>query len=576
MIDRPGGRLDRLAVGLVALPVLILAMVTATVSQAPWGDQAVILLSTDRAASLRQLVGPYSRFGWSHPGPLYFYLLALPYKLLGSTERGLAVGSVLLAGLFAVATVAATGALAGPRAARWAAALSLLELAALGPSTVAQVWNPVAIIVPTGTYLVCAAALARGRRWGLPACVTLGSFLVQTDVGTGVLVAGVGGLALAAGAWAVRDAGGRTGRLAGAGWHPVPRTGAPIDDAFGAGAGWLPVLLGSAILGLVLWLPPLVQEATGHPGNLTELVKFFTSSPPHQGIAHAVQAIGGALWPPLRGRLDAAPPGLAAAAAVLAVFLSSVGVVISMARRRGRPDAAGLAALAGLGVLAGVVSADRVIGPLLSYLTNWSSAAVLVLALALALSLVPDRGAGPEWAGAAVGVAAGLALVAASFVVPPAGSVQGAQVDALWSRLRPQLPAGEPVRLRLASADRWPWQAGLMVDLTHAGHPVTVDPSWVFLFGSQFAGAAPAGAALVVLWSPGSAGPAPAGRPVARVPGTWVYLSPARRSGSAPYQSKTPLTPSSTLVQGTQPRWMEALAGSRQFRASSPGRAGAF
>ena len=578
MSRRPGGRLDRLAVGIVALPVLVLAAVTASVAQGPWGDQAVILLSTDRAASLRQLVGPYSRFGWSHPGPLYFYLLALPYKLLGSTERGLAVGSVLLTGAFAIGTVAAAGALAGPRAARWAGALSMVELAALGPTTVAQVWNPVAIIVPTGTFLVCAAALARGRRWALPACVVLGSFLVQTDVGTGVLVAGIGALALAVG---LSTTGGGAG---GGAW--IEGGGGGLGD--GVGPGWpIRALTGSAVLGLVLWLPPLVQEAGSRPGNLTQLVRFFTSSPPHQTPVHAVEAIGGALWPPFRGRLDARSPGLAVAVVVLVVFLGAVAATLRVARRRRRPEAGWLAAMAGLGLVAGVISADRVTGPLFSYLTDWSSAAAVVLLLALALALAPRLR--PEW----VGLLAGLALVAVSLINPPAGTIPGAQVDALWAQLRPQLTAGEPVHLRLASPGRWPWQAGVMVDLTRSGHPVSVDQSWLFLFGTQFAGGATsasgttsAGGAtsagsgagppggLLVFWAPG-AGPVPAGRLVAEVPGTSVYLSPASRSGSEPNHSSTPLTPSSTGVQGTQPRWMPAFPGSRQLLASSPGRAGA-
>ena len=30
------------------------------------------------------LVGPYSRYGWNHPGPFFFYALTIPYRLLGS------------------------------------------------------------------------------------------------------------------------------------------------------------------------------------------------------------------------------------------------------------------------------------------------------------------------------------------------------------------------------------------------------------------------------------------------------------------------------------------------------------
>src|SRR5437868_15488301 len=42
------------------------------------GDGGVLELRTWEAAHGVQLVGPYSRFFWSHPGPAFFYL-ALPF-----------------------------------------------------------------------------------------------------------------------------------------------------------------------------------------------------------------------------------------------------------------------------------------------------------------------------------------------------------------------------------------------------------------------------------------------------------------------------------------------------------------
>src|SRR5438128_486259 len=41
------------------------------------GDGAILELRTLYAARGTQLLGPYSRFAWSHPGPTFFYL-ALP------------------------------------------------------------------------------------------------------------------------------------------------------------------------------------------------------------------------------------------------------------------------------------------------------------------------------------------------------------------------------------------------------------------------------------------------------------------------------------------------------------------
>ena len=52
----------------------------------PYGDYSIIELQILRAARGQQLLGPASRFGWNHPGPLYFYLLA-PLYVLAKLQR---------------------------------------------------------------------------------------------------------------------------------------------------------------------------------------------------------------------------------------------------------------------------------------------------------------------------------------------------------------------------------------------------------------------------------------------------------------------------------------------------------
>lgn len=503
-------RPDGVAALAVALPAAVLAALAGAAVQGPWGDQAVIQLATDRAARFEQLLGPYSRFGWSHPGPLYFYLLALPYRALGGTQAALSAASVILAALFGVTTVLIVGGLAGRTAARWTAALVVAEMAALGAPVVAEVWNPVAIILPAGTFLVACAGLAVGRWWALVPVVAVGSFLVQTDVSTTLLVGVAALVALG---------------LAGLGWL----------RGRARGPGWL---MGSLALAGVLWLAPAYQQATGRTGNMAALLRFFGEAPAGHGLGQAVDSVAGALWPPLAGRLSTPPPtGPAAWAIVLgALGLAAAGAAAAAHRRRPVP-----AALSGAGlvaVLVGVVSAERVTGTIYSYLVEWLSATGLVILLGLFLSVIPpaDRahqgarlGGRKISAGAAGLAAAGLAAL--GLADRPTGPAPGATVQALWAQTRTALARAAPgpgssVRLDLPVPGRWPWAAGLAVELEHAGYSVWVPGQWAFLFGHQMTQPPGARPRAVLTVQPAS-GPGPLATPghlVASCAGTEVLL----------------------------------------------------
>src|SRR4051794_24258431 len=67
------------------------------------GDAATIELRTLNAAHGVQLLGPYSRFFWSHPGPTFFYLALPLYEAFH--ERGPALNLFMLV-VNIIATVA--------------------------------------------------------------------------------------------------------------------------------------------------------------------------------------------------------------------------------------------------------------------------------------------------------------------------------------------------------------------------------------------------------------------------------------------------------------------------------------
>src|SRR5512146_1496770 len=60
------------------------------------GDYAVLELYTRLAAHGQQLLGPYSRFHFQHPGPAYFYACVPLYRLTGDAFRGITLTALLI------------------------------------------------------------------------------------------------------------------------------------------------------------------------------------------------------------------------------------------------------------------------------------------------------------------------------------------------------------------------------------------------------------------------------------------------------------------------------------------------
>src|SRR5262245_48122107 len=71
------------AVALVLVPLVanaIALIVNVGSDYYPWGDRAQLELRTRDIGSWVDMLGPYSRFHWFHPGPAMFYLFAPVYR----------------------------------------------------------------------------------------------------------------------------------------------------------------------------------------------------------------------------------------------------------------------------------------------------------------------------------------------------------------------------------------------------------------------------------------------------------------------------------------------------------------
>ena len=181
----------------VALPLLVAAVrMLTTDGYAPYADLPLIELSVRDVGRHPVLLGAYSRFGWFHPGPLMFYVLAVPYRLLGSRAASLPAAAALVnAGwVFAAAWLARRR--AGLPGLAAVLAGTALVLRAMGSDHWTDPWNPSVAVLAFLVFVVACWCLAAGDDVGLVVAVVAGSFALQSHAGYLPLVGLVGVVAV--------------------------------------------------------------------------------------------------------------------------------------------------------------------------------------------------------------------------------------------------------------------------------------------------------------------------------------------------------------------------------------------
>jgi hypothetical protein len=502
-----GVRAPLLGILAVALPVGV--AVAMAVARHPTlvlgGDFAFVEQAVVDAEHGRQLLGSVDRFGVAHLGPAHYYLLAPVYWLLGNRSYGLAVGSLMLVGLASVAVVAVAARRGGLALALSAALLLILYLHAIGDERLRDPWGPWAIMIPAVLFMVLAAAYAAGSTPALLGALLTGSFIAQTHISTPPTLA-----AVIVVAWLVRRLGGR-----GEAW-PRPRDRGRR------------VLLLAGLGGLLAlaWLPPLIEQVTGHPGNLTLLYRFLrhphggfdgtgfpdSIQPAGQDLAHAVSGLGleFSIFPTGRPAAllgEVSSPGVFPdGGRLLLVLLYAVlaVVLVVLARRRGDRFALTLGAAALTAMATAVLSFTHVAGPFFDYLIAWTTALPVVVLLGWAALL---GGRLREPSAPASRRVARLLVTALAVVVAAASGAETAALAGLPSMeavatpqgANPALaPAAELVRtdlaarpgrvplLRVADPEAWPVVAAVGNQLLRHHQPVAVAGAWLYMFGDAY------------------------------------------------------------------------------------------
>jgi hypothetical protein len=369
---------------------------------APSGDVALLEVRVgDVGSRWTPLVGSYQRFGFNQPGPLLLYALALPYRLLGRRYVGLSLGALVIGALSASCVLRVAWRRGGRIGLLWAAALLAVLVHGFGPGWLVDPWEPHVLALVAAALFALACDVALGRVAALPWVVVAASLIAQA---WGTMLV----FAVALAAWATLAVVVHAGRSA------VARR-----DAFRS-------LLVASVVGFVLWLPPMLDQLTQSPGNVTAALDALGSpAEPAVGLADGMRAVGSELgvpasWLGFRQRLDGLSPtldldvGWSSWLGLLALAAATIGA----ARLRGRERAWVVGATALIGVVGAVIAMARLLGPLFVWLPQWLRVVGMTTWFAIgwcAASVVPEEGTWPTRVRPAV--EAILAAVVALFVL---------------------------------------------------------------------------------------------------------------------------------------------------------------
>lgn len=463
--------LATVALVIVAVSWLVYRLVTS--NWLPIGDYRTLQLRvSDVGGSETPLVGVYSRYQWNHPGPLMLYVLAIPYRLTGSSDIGLLLGA-LAVNLAAIGSTLWIAARAGRRTFVLVGFFLSLLCFGMNPAGLADPWNPTLVILSLFAAGIACWRVIFGDRVAAVVLVVFGSFAVQCHVGSALPI----GLLIAIGTVALIARAFRSSTL-----RYDRRTA-----------------LLTLFIAVVCWIPPLIEQATNSPGNMRLILDFLRDPPlAATGFSTGLRITFRFLSIPGNWVRGAEPTFINAAintsgwAIPWALFALS-GATWWAWRKRWKAEFA-LCVLVGALVIVSTIAASRIVGTPLPYLLRWMWAVAALTwfaAAAVALRQFANTTFGRRHATNLV--------VVATIVVLLAMTLRGVNLTPLrlsesWTRA---IAALTPVTLEAIKdapgpiylADGYGLDGSAGLDLLAraeaAGFSVRRGPEWAYIYGDK-------------------------------------------------------------------------------------------
>jgi hypothetical protein len=313
------------------------------------------------------LIGLPGRFGTfpnqgSHPGPISFYALWPVYRLLGSSAFAMQCATASLHILTLTVSLWLARRRGGVPLVLAVGAIAVRLYASYGGAILTEAWNPYMPVTWWFLFLLAMWSVACRDYVVLPIAVVAATFCMQTHVpylglaGALLAIVTLGMIVLE---WRARRAGTEADTDATTRWRALWK--------------WIAV---AVVLGAVLWVPPVVEQFTHDPGNLSVLSKDLRH--PHEPVAGTKEGIrlflhhldptdlftNSDMTPDQRTVQGSLAPGMA--------FLALWGVSAVVAVWKRQRDAIALHAVVAGALFFELVSMSRIAGPTYFYLMLWA------------------------------------------------------------------------------------------------------------------------------------------------------------------------------------------------------------
>lgn len=403
---------------LLILPLLVALGVLHQPRWYPIGDLAQTELRVrDVGTAHSPLIGLVGRLGTfaqpgSHPGPLSFWVLAPFYRLFGASAFALQAASVVLSFVAVAGSLVVAHRRGGARLVLGVTAALALLLHGYGTLTLVEAWNPYLPVMWWFLFLLAVWSVLVDDMAMLPVAVFAGSFCLETHISYLGLGSGLAAVLAAAVALAAHRRRGDPGRR----------------------RQFLIWSCSAVALAIVVWVPPVVEQLTSTPGNLTVIARTFRHpSETPIGLHGAVDLLLVHLdgWRMITG--DQATGGSLVPGVVLLV--AWLGSVVAAWRLRHRV-LLGLDLVLGVALVLGLISLSRIFGPAWPYLMlwTWGITALLMLVVGWTAGLVAGRWL-PRARALRWGQAVNVALLATAVVSTAAFVLDAAHAEVAAPRL---------------------------------------------------------------------------------------------------------------------------------------------